>query len=80
MIMPLPWICRPNRARRRTRFPGIAADVVDEREASRWTEGQGPTVLTRPWPSMLRTLYKEDDRFLETYVFEAVRQGDLPGR
>ena len=30
-------------------------------------DGQGLLVLQRPWPSMLRTLYKEDDRFVETY-------------
>ena len=35
--------------------------------ASRSTQGQGLLVLERPWPSMLRTLYKEDDRFVETY-------------
>ena len=29
--------------------------------------GQGLLVLTRPWPSMLRTLYKEDERYIETY-------------
>jgi acetyl-CoA synthetase len=31
------------------------------------SEGQGLLVLTKPWPSMLRTLYKEDDRFISTY-------------
>jgi acetyl-CoA synthetase len=29
--------------------------------------GQGYLALTRPWPGMLRTLYKEEDRFVETY-------------
>ena len=48
-------------------FPGIAADVVDEREGKPLDEGQGLLVLQRPWPSMLRTLYKEEDRFIETY-------------
>ena len=41
--------------------------------------GPGPAGPTRPWPSMLRTLYKEDERFVETY-FDEVRQGDLPRR
>jgi acetyl-CoA synthetase len=48
-------------------LPGIAADVVDEREGESIESGQGLLVLTRPWPSMLRTLYKDDDRFIETY-------------
>jgi acetyl-CoA synthetase len=47
-------------------LPGIAAAVVDEEGNDAGTE-QGYLVLTRPWPSMLRTLYKEDDRFVETY-------------
>jgi len=47
-------------------LPGIAAAVVDERGESAGGD-QGILVLTRPWPAMLRTLYKEDDRFVETY-------------
>jgi acetyl-CoA synthetase len=47
-------------------LPGIAAAVVDEEGNDVGTE-QGYLVLTRPWPAMLRTLYKEDDRFIETY-------------
>jgi len=47
-------------------FPGIKAEVVDEREGSHVDEGQGLLVLTRPWRPMLRTLYKDDDRFIET--------------
>jgi len=67
MITPLPGIvsAKPGSATRP--FPGIAAEVVDEREGKPVEEGQGLLVLTRPWPSMLRTLYKEDDRFIETY-------------
>src|SRR5207302_4801703 len=41
--------------------------VVDEREGKPIDDGQGLLILKRPWPSMLRTLYKEDDRFVETY-------------
>jgi acetyl-CoA synthetase len=67
MITPLPGIvsAKPGSATRP--FPGIAAEVVDERDGKPVDEGQGLLVLTRPWPSMLRTLYKEDDRFIETY-------------
>ncbi|HET9104842.1 MAG TPA: acetate--CoA ligase [Solirubrobacteraceae bacterium] len=67
MITPLPGIvsAKPGSATRP--FPGVAAEVVDEREGKPIDSGQGLLVLTRPWPSMLRTLYKEDDRFVETY-------------
>ena len=47
-------------------LPGIEAAVVDE-EGKDVDEGQGYLILKRPWPAMLRTLYKEDDRFIETY-------------
>jgi acetyl-CoA synthetase len=47
-------------------LPAIEAQVVDENGNDAGTE-QGFLVLTRPWPSMLRTLYKEEERFIETY-------------
>ena len=47
-------------------LPGVQAAVVDDDNADAGTE-QGFLTLTRPWPSMLRTLYKEEDRFIETY-------------
>ncbi len=67
MITPLPGIV-PTKPGSATRpFPGVAAEVVDERDGEPIADGQGLLVLTRPWPGMLRTLYKEDDRFVETY-------------
>src|SRR4051794_8895469 len=47
-------------------LPGIEAEVLDEDGNDAGTE-QGFLVLRRPWPAMLRTLYKEEDRFIETY-------------
>jgi acetyl-CoA synthetase len=67
MISPLPGITETKPGSATTPFPGIQADVVDEHEGKTIEEGQGLLVLTRPWPSMLRTLYKDDDRFIETY-------------
>ncbi len=67
MITPLPGIVATKPGSATWPFPGIAAEVVSEREGEPVAEGQGLLVLTRPWPSMLRTLYKEDDRFVETY-------------
>jgi len=67
MITPLPGIVQTKPGSATRPFPGIAAEVVSEREGEPIDEGQGLLVLTRPWPSMLRTLYKDDDRFIETY-------------
>ena len=67
MISPLPGITSLKPGSATTPLPGIAADVVDEKEGDSIESGQGLLVLKRPWPSMLRTLYKDDDRFIETY-------------
>jgi acetyl-CoA synthetase len=47
-------------------LPGIEAAVVDDEHADAGTE-QGFLTLECPWPGMLRTLYKEEERFIETY-------------
>ncbi len=67
MITPLPGITATKPGSATTPFPGVAAQVVGESDGEPVAEGQGLLVLERPWPSMLRGLYKEDERFLETY-------------
>jgi len=67
MITPLPGITAAKPGSAMTPFPGVEASVVDERSGEPVEEGQGLLVLEKPWPSMLRTLYKEDERFVETY-------------
>jgi acetyl-CoA synthetase len=67
MITPLPGITATKPGSATHPFPGIRADVLDETTGEPIAEGQGLLVLTRPWPSMLRTLYREEDRFIETY-------------
>jgi acetyl-CoA synthetase len=67
MIPPLPGVTATKPGSATTPFPGVEAQVVDESEGEPIGEGQGLLVLERPWPSMLRGLYKEDDRFIETY-------------
>ncbi len=67
MITPLPGITATKPGSATTPFPGVSASVVGESDGEPVGEGQGLLVLERPWPSMLRGLYKEDDRFVETY-------------
>jgi acetyl-CoA synthetase len=67
MITPLPGITATKPGSATQPFPGVAAEVRDESTGEPIEQGQGLLVLTRPWPSMLRTLYKEDERFIETY-------------
>jgi acetyl-CoA synthetase len=48
-------------------LPGIEADVVDENGNSVPLGGGGFLVLKRPWPSMLRTLWGDDERYKQVY-------------
>jgi acetyl-CoA synthetase len=67
MITPLPGITQTKPGSATFPFPGVFADVLDESSGEPIDEGQGLLVLTYPWPSMLRTLYKEPERFIDTY-------------
>jgi acetyl-CoA synthetase len=49
-----------------TPLPGIEAAVLDN-EGNEIVDQQGLLVLREPWPGMLRTLYRDEDRFVETY-------------
>ena len=79
MISPLPGITATKPGSATTPFPGVEAQVVDESEGEPIEEGQGLLVLERPWPSMLRGLYKEDDRFIETYFSRFGKERYLVG-
>jgi acetyl-CoA synthetase len=78
LITPLPGITATKPGSATVPFPGIAAAVYDE-EGNEIDEGQGYLVLTRPWPGMLRTLYGDDDRYVETYWDRFGRETYLVG-
>ena len=67
MITPLPGITPTKPGSATQPFPGVEAQVLSESTGEPITEGQGLLVLTKPWPSMLRTLYKEPERYISTY-------------
>jgi acetyl-CoA synthetase len=79
MITPLPGITETKPGSATMAFPGVAAEVVDESGGEPVSEGQGLLMLERPWPSMLRTLYREDDRFVETYFSRFGKERYLVG-
>jgi acetyl-CoA synthetase len=66
MITPLPGITSTKPGSATLPFPGITADVVTA-SGEAVESGTGLLVLTQPWPGMLRTLYRDDDRFKEVY-------------
>ena len=67
MISPLPGLTDTKPGSAAHPLPGVVADVVDEDTGERIEQGQGLLVLKRPWPGMLRTLYADDERYVETY-------------
>jgi acetyl-CoA synthetase len=78
MITPLPGLTTTKPGSATVPFPGIRAAIYDS-EGNEIEEGAGTLVLTRPWPSMTRTLYKERDRFIETYWDRYGRETYLVG-
>jgi len=66
MISPLPGITATKPGSATRPLPGIDAAVFDE-AGEPVEEQEGLLVLRRPWPGMLRTLYREEERFVETY-------------
>ena len=67
MIAPLPGITTLKPGSATKPFPGVQADVVDEQGRSVPFGGGGYAVLRRPWPSMLRGIYGDPERYKETY-------------
>jgi acetyl-CoA synthetase len=72
MIAPLPGATTLKPGSATFPLPGIGAEVVDN-EGDRVEKGGGYLTLTRPWPSMLRGIYGDPERYRETYW---VRFGD----
>ncbi len=56
-------------------FFGIKAAVVDEEGEEVDNNHSGLLVITEPWPCMLRTLYKNDERYKEVYFSKYEKQG-----
>ncbi|MGF7234439.1 MAG: acetate--CoA ligase [Frankia sp.] len=66
MISPLPGRTPTKPGSATYPLPGISPALVDE-DGKPIDEGTGILVITKPWPSMLRTLYRDDERFRSTY-------------
>ena len=67
LISPLPGLTLLKPGSATFPFPGIAADVVDERGESVGLGGGGYLVLRHPWPAIARTIWGDPDRYVETY-------------
>jgi acetyl-CoA synthetase len=67
LITPLPGITKLKPGSATQPFPGIEADIYDEHGHSVPAGAGGYLVLKRPWPAMFRTIYKDPDRYVDTY-------------
>jgi len=67
MISPLPGVSTTKPGSALQPLPGISADVVDEQAKPVPNGGGGYLVLNEPWPSMLRGIWGDDERYKETY-------------
>ncbi|KWT59514.1 acetyl-coenzyme A synthetase [Streptomyces albus subsp. albus] len=67
MLSPLPGVTETKPGSAQRPLPGIAATVVDDEAHEVPDGGGGYLVLTEPWPSMLRTIWGDDQRYLDTY-------------
>ncbi|WP_404371282.1 acetate--CoA ligase [Corallococcus coralloides] len=73
MVSPLPGATPTKPGSATFPLPGIHAEILD-RDGNRVPRGQGGLLfVTKPWPSMLRTVYGDPDRYVNTYFSE------LPG-
>jgi acetyl-CoA synthetase len=67
MISPLPGVTETKPGSAQTPLPGIAADVVDDTGKPVPDGSGGYLVLTEPWPGMLRTIWGDEQRYVDTY-------------
>ena len=67
MITPLPGVTSGKPGAAMTPLPGINGEVVDDAGNPVPNGAGGYLVLTEPWPSMLRTLWGDDERYVDTY-------------
>jgi acetyl-CoA synthetase len=76
VISPLPGITETKPGSATKPLPGFSAALLDS-EAAEIPVGGGLLALTRPWPSMLRTIWGDDDRYVQTYFSKWAGRPDL---
>lgn len=67
MISPLPGVTATKPGSCTRPLPGVVPDIVNKEGASLGPNQGGLLVMRQPWPSMLRTLYGDHERFKQTY-------------
>jgi acetyl-CoA synthetase len=76
VISPLPGVVATKPGSATIPLPGFSAALLDAK-ANDIAVGGGLLALTRPWPSMLRTIWGDDDRYVQTYFTKWPGRTDL---
>ena len=79
MISPLPGLTTLKPGSATVPYPGVFAEVVDEQGRSVGKGAGGYLVLKRPTPAMFRTIYGDDERYVETYFAKYGNSVYFPG-
>ena len=75
MISPLPGVTATKPGSCTQPLPGIEVDIVDDTgKPVKGVDAGGYLVIKKPWPSMLRTLWRDNDRYISAY-WEKFKQG-----
>jgi acetyl-CoA synthetase len=75
-ISPLPGVTATKPGSATMALPGYSAELLDSK-ANRIPVGGGLLAITRPWPSMLRTIWGDDERYVQTYFSKWPGRPDL---
>lgn len=78
MITTLPGVHKAKPGYAGKPLPGISACILDE-EGNEVPEGSGILAVTKPWPAMLRTIWGDDDRYVNTYFSKWNKSIYFPG-
>jgi acetyl-CoA synthetase len=76
VISPLPGITETKPGSATKALPGYSADLLDS-TGKRIEVGGGLLALTKPWPAMLRTIWGDDERYVQTYFTKWPGRPDL---
>ena len=75
MISPLPGVTATKPGSCTQPLPGIDADIVDDHgKPVKGADAGGYLIIKKPWPSMLRTLWRDNERYISAY-WEKFKQG-----
>jgi acetyl-CoA synthetase len=76
VISPLPGVTETKPGSATVPLPGYSVDVLDAK-GERVEVGGGLLAITRPWPAMLRTIWGDDERYVQTYFTKWPGRPDL---